>query len=280
MNDSDLTHDDYWDRYWSRISIPAVVADNSGNALLQDQLDTINAFISPIVGGTALEIGGAPGQYLAYFAKKFGYRVAALDYSAIGCDVTRRNFAHLGIDVTIYHQDLFALDGRLPQFDLVYSLGVVEHFSDLDRVIEKHLELLKPGGVMVIGVPHFVKVFAPLLAQVAPKTMAGHNLAAIDLRNWACFEEKHRLQVRFKGYLGGFEPMLIKAIVNEEIELHGKRPGKVDSSIIWALDNFARVRRRLYRHAPWLEKLSSRNSARWSAYAMAIYTKPNNGQVA
>lgn len=34
-------------------------------------------------------------------------------------------------------------------FDIVYSLGFVEHFEDLNIVIKKHTELLKPAGILL-----------------------------------------------------------------------------------------------------------------------------------
>lgn len=47
---------------------------------------------------------------------------------------------------------------RLPfqdaSFDVVYSLGVVEHFPETARAIAEHVRVLKPGGKMFITTPH------------------------------------------------------------------------------------------------------------------------------
>ncbi len=39
-------------------------------------------------------------------------------------------------------------------FDVVFSLGVVEHFPETDSAIAEHFRVLKPGGTAIITVPH------------------------------------------------------------------------------------------------------------------------------
>ena len=57
-------------------------------------------------------------------------------------------------NVQLHHQDVLNLD--LPiQADLVFSVGLIEHFSEADtaRAIEAHFKLAKPGGVVVMTFP-------------------------------------------------------------------------------------------------------------------------------
>ncbi len=270
-SDTELTDNEYWDNYWSGYKLPAVVEMKPGNQVMNAQLRTLDLFLSADPGNSILEIGGAPGQYLAYFAKKYGFKASALDYSATGCELTRKNFELLGLDVTVYQQDLLSIDGTLPLFDIVYSMGVVEHFTDLELVIGKHLDLLKPGGLLIIGVPHFIRVFSPLLKTLAPKTMSGHCLDSIDIQNWTSFERKYNLDILFKNYIGGFEPLLIKSVVNQEIENTGsriKQSGKLVESL---LEFYSRVRWFVYRRYPSCRIFAKINSRYFSAYAMGIY---------
>ena len=39
-------------------------------------------------------------------------------------------------------------------FDLVYSLGVVEHFPETENAILEHFRVVKPGGMVVVTTPH------------------------------------------------------------------------------------------------------------------------------
>jgi SAM-dependent methyltransferase len=163
----------------------------------------------PAGGRSMLEVGGAPGQYLAYFHRR-GYAVHALDYSARGCEATAENFRLLGIPGTVYHGDLFDDSLELPTFDIVYSLGLIEHFTDLNAVVERHLRFLKPGGHLLLGVPNFLGINGWFLRRLAPQLMAQHQPPAMDLDRWRAFEASLGLEVLFKGYVGGFEPTVFR----------------------------------------------------------------------
>ena len=53
------------------------------------------------------------------------------------------------------------------QFDLVYTMGTVEHFADTDSAIAEIHRVLKPGGRAVVGVPNKHDPFLrPLLVHV------------------------------------------------------------------------------------------------------------------
>ncbi|MGI9272587.1 MAG: class I SAM-dependent methyltransferase [Woeseiaceae bacterium] len=46
-------------------------------------------------------------------------------------------------------------------FDLVYSLGVVEHFPETDVAVKEHVRVTKKGGHVLITTPH-ASIFTPL----------------------------------------------------------------------------------------------------------------------
>lgn len=46
------------------------------------------------------------------------------------------------------------------EFDLVYSLGVIEHFNDTEKAIREHKRVLKPGGTALIVVPNLISPYA------------------------------------------------------------------------------------------------------------------------
>lgn len=51
----------------------------------------------------------------------------------------------------LIQKDLFELNGR--KFDLVHSQGLIEHFEDAEKVIQKHLDLVKENGFVLILAP-------------------------------------------------------------------------------------------------------------------------------
>ncbi len=201
-----LTSRSHWDEYWEDLELPAEISRKDGPPLLQAEMDIFERYL-PRGPLSVLEIGGAPGQYLAYFYRHFGFNVSSLDYSPEGCKKTGENFRLLGIDGKVYQEDLFGDLAALPRFDIVFSMGLVEHFDKLDAVIEKHLNLLKPGGILLIGMPNFRGINRFFIKRFAPGQLSMHNLHSMDIRTWEGFERKFSLEKIFKGYVGGFEPM-------------------------------------------------------------------------
>ena len=126
---------------------------------------------------TAAEIGGAPGQYLAYVHRSLGYRVTCVDFSATGCAKTVENFRLLGIPGDVIQADITTDAADLPAFDVVYSLGLIEHFADRRQIVENHARLVRPGGYLVLGVPNFRGLTGWFMRTLAPSTYATHEIA-------------------------------------------------------------------------------------------------------
>lgn len=205
INDK-LTEQSHWDNYWENVQLPVEIKSSESNFVLKEELKIFEKYL-PKEKLSILEIGGAPGQYLAYFHKEYGYEVSCLDYSEIGCEKTRDNFKRLNIPITVYQRDIFADLSDLPRFDVVYSMGLIEHFENVEIIIKKHLELLKPGGLLFLGLPNFRGINKVFLKRLAPEMLKQHNLLTMDISSWKNFEEKLKIKPVFKAYIGGFEPV-------------------------------------------------------------------------
>lgn len=201
-----LTEKEYWEDYWRKYTLPVEIKKGSG-FLIDEILNIFDEYL-PKKDLCIMEVGGAPGQYLAYIKKNYNYEISALDYTETGCKKTEENLHLLGIPGTTYKRDLFSDLSDIPKFDVVYSLGFIEHFSNLNDVIEKHLELLKPDGILIIGTPNFLGLNKKVFQRISPDKLSKHELATMDVNNWEMFEKKFRLKVLFKGYIGGFEPLI------------------------------------------------------------------------
>jgi len=257
MANKRLTEKQHWDDYWRTYHLPVEIKKSPDTLLLNEELKIFEKHL-PKKKLSILEIGGAPGQYLAFMHKQFGYDVHCLDYSEIGCEKTLENFSLLNIPVKVYHRDIFSEDLDLPQFDIVYSMGLIEHFEDVNPVIKKHLDLLKPGGILMLGLPNFRGVNYLFLKMLAPELLSKHNLKTMDIRTWINFEEAFNLETIFKGYIGGFEPMTFmirekKSLINNLLFLK------------------ARILTKLFhKNLPGLRKW---NAGIFSGYILGIYRK-------
>ncbi len=253
-----LTEKQYWDNYWRNIELPQVIKRETSASNIQAELDVFERYL-PKNKLSILEIGGAPGQYLAYFHKKFGYEISCLDYSSIGCEKTRENFKLLNIPCKIYQGDLFSEDLQLPKFDVVCSFGFIEHFTDLTGVVGNHLKFLVPGGILLLGIPNFLGINHWFLKKLAPNLLAGHNLESMDAKTWSNFEKAFYLDVIFKQYVGGFEPAVF---------LKHEQKSIFNSFIFF----IARLLNRIFHNNfSWLRKYNSKYT---SGYLMGIYRKP------
>jgi SAM-dependent methyltransferase len=205
MGQQRLTDRDDWDDVWDNVSLPLIYRKGT-TQYIQAVLETLDKWLPKSPGLSVLEIGGAVGGYLAYMHTEFGYDVCCMDYSQRGCEKTRENFRLLGINGTVLEGDLFsgALEGS--SFDMVYSMGLVEHFVDLAPVVQCHLALLKPGGTLLIGVPSFLGINRLFAKILIPKRLSQHNLRAMKMSTWMGIEKKFALNSIFKGYIGGFAP--------------------------------------------------------------------------
>src|SRR5579862_6625978 len=104
-------------------------------------------------GASVLEVGCAPAKWLVFYAERFGARVAGIEYSEKGAEISRANLQLAGIEGTIYHGDFFSVTPGL--FDLVLSLGFIEHFDDLDQAFDRHVTCVAEQGRLAIGVPNY-----------------------------------------------------------------------------------------------------------------------------
>ena len=104
-----------------------------------------------------LEIGCAKSAWLPYFAKEFGFSVSGLDYSPIGCQMAKQVLQANGVEAEVVCADFFSPpENMLGSFDVVVSVGVVEHFEDTAACLKAVSAFLKPGGMLITNIPNMV----------------------------------------------------------------------------------------------------------------------------
>jgi len=256
MKDVRRTERSFWESYWNRRKQKSATAKRT---LQVKELQKVFHFYLPVnQNWLALEIGGASSDFLSYFARFFNYKIHSLDYSTAGNDATRQKFKDLHTPIQIFEKDLFSDLSDLPKFELVYSLGFLEHFENPIPVIEKHLCLLKAGGMLMIGSPNLTGIYEKILSITAPSVKDSHNLKLMDLENWKIFEDHFDLEPIYKGYIGGFEPMNMKKIENK----------RFISIILYSIVTLLTII--LSFHFSFLRKINSKSL---SGYMIGIYKK-------
>ncbi len=102
-----------------------------------------------------LELGCAKSKRLIYFAKEYGYNIYGVDYSEKGVEIAIENLKNAGVLGNILCEDMFKTTLNSEYFDIVYSMGLLEHFNIPEKVINVHTKLLKKNGILIITIPNF-----------------------------------------------------------------------------------------------------------------------------
>jgi 2-polyprenyl-6-hydroxyphenyl methylase/3-demethylubiquinone-9 3-methyltransferase len=127
-----------------------------------------------------LEVGCGNSIWLAYLAHRTGVTVAGMDYSQQGCDLVRQRLIAEGVEGQIFCADLFQTDpATVGQYDFVFSLGLVEHFTDLDNVLSKLLEFVAPDGVLWTEVPNMRSIHGVMSWVWQPEQLAKHQIITL-----------------------------------------------------------------------------------------------------
>jgi trans-aconitate methyltransferase len=97
-----------------------------------------------------LDFGCGPGEYTALMAQNF-IAVEGCDNSQAMLDIASKSYAKINFFAWNFHNDLPA--GHEP-YDVVVSKLTIQFIVDLEAFAAKMGKILRPGGSLVVSVPH------------------------------------------------------------------------------------------------------------------------------
>ena len=108
----------------------------------------MDRYIQP--GSTILDIGGGPGHYSIYYARR-GHPVTLLDLSGENVRFAKKKARQYGVKLTALQGDALDLS-RFPDaaFDVVFLMGPLYHLMNEEsrrQALREAVRVLKPGGV-------------------------------------------------------------------------------------------------------------------------------------
>jgi 2-polyprenyl-3-methyl-5-hydroxy-6-metoxy-1,4-benzoquinol methylase len=174
--------------------------------------DDLTRFMTRYAGAGAgldcLEIGCYPGRYLAWLGR-LGYRVHGCDLTD---DIAGPRFRQWLTGLPVAVGELVCQDytefiaQHSGQYDLVVSVGFIEHFADYLTVIGRHWNAVKPGGRLIITTPNFAGATQHRLHRlIDPHHLTWHNIASMQPDQWRMVIEEAGGEVLFAGHFGRFD---------------------------------------------------------------------------
>lgn len=197
-----LTDREYWNAGYRRVARSDGLPDLGDFRHLAEKrtVEAIEAL--DLTGKSVLELGAGDSTILLTLARKWGRACtfAGLDYADAGCDSLRRRAESIGAALSVFQADLFSPPPELlGRFDVVYSVGLVEHFTELERVLAAARRFLKPGGLMFTLIPNLRGVYGPFVKRYNRAVYEIHN--PHDLKSFRAGHERAGLDVLRSGYL-------------------------------------------------------------------------------
>jgi ubiquinone/menaquinone biosynthesis C-methylase UbiE len=122
--------------------------DNQVQFAFQNHWRVFRNILGPIKNGTALEVGCGRGSMGAFFADS-GFETHLVDTSTAALGSARDNFRIDNLTASAICGDALNIPYADNSFDVVVSIGLLEHFEDIGTPVREQLRVLQPGGVML-----------------------------------------------------------------------------------------------------------------------------------
>lgn len=132
--------------------------------------------------GRVLDFGCGPGIMSMALAAE-GYRVTGVDGSERMIEVARRQCLRgrvSGVDFQVMDSDTLSLERE--SYDGVVCSSVLEYVEDDDRLLSDLARVLRPGGVLLISVPHAASLVGKMEDAMARVPRLRWGPGRMDLR--------------------------------------------------------------------------------------------------
>src|ERR1035437_9171327 len=157
-------------------------------------------------GDRVLEVGCGGSRLLPYFARDLGAEVWGFDFAPAGVSNAKAALARAGVHGTIVQGDLFNIANvPIDFFDVVFSGGFIEHFTDTRDVVERIVRFAKPkSGLIITEVPNVGGWTGKAQKLIDPEFYAQHvvlTLADMDSAHFQASAEPIR-KAEYFGTIG------------------------------------------------------------------------------
>lgn len=169
---NNITDKAYWEEYWSNYRFDEI----PGSVVFKQFMPRLRQ------GESFIEIGGFPGILAAYFYRQGVRDVTVLDFHMNREVVRKFEKANQLPENTIQciSTDFFAFS-PLRLYDVVLSVGFIEHFQNTKEVIQRHVDLLSDNGQLLILIPNFLGLNGIVQRSFDRENLEAHHLQSMEI---------------------------------------------------------------------------------------------------
>jgi len=150
----------FYDAFWAGFASPLAMQLAIHRESRRPLLKLLAQLLAGAPSARTLEVGcGTALDSCLVAATDSSICAYACDLSEKAVQVARENAQGLGIELRAFAGDLTALPFADASFDLVFSQGVLEHFTDPAPAMNEQVRVLRPGGALVVDVPQKFNVY-------------------------------------------------------------------------------------------------------------------------
>ncbi len=165
-------------------------------------------FMPKTSGLKILEVGSAPGLFLVELSKKFNFDPYGVEFSRKGSVLNKEIFIQNNLNAdNIIFADFFSKEFQnvyKEKFDIIISRGFIEHFTNIQKVIINHRNILKKGGLMFIIIPNFKGFNYKLLKFFNKESISKHNLDIMNKEKFRKIFKNLGIRECYINYCGTF----------------------------------------------------------------------------
>jgi len=142
-------------------------------------------FKGQVSGKRALDVG-CGGGFLAEEFARLGFEVVGVDPSRVSVETARSHAASSGLRIEYRVGGGEELPVEDSGFDLVYCCDVLEHVSNVDRVLSETARAMKPGGLYLFDTVNRT-ITSKLIAIKAMQDWAPTRVFDVTVHDWQMF---------------------------------------------------------------------------------------------
>ena len=89
-------------------------------------------------------------------------------------------------------------------FDVVFSRGFIEHYDDVRSVVDRHIDLAKNGGFVIVSIPNLSGINNLLAKILNIDSYKLHNISIMDKKVFGALFDASRIDHLYCDYVGVF----------------------------------------------------------------------------